>query len=246
MPTLILSPRYSDDSIRLRRAALDRGWDVERLARWQVPEDFRPDEPVLFAEPLFNRAVADQLGLTVVEPDPDFLVRLPREYVGRAVGLVTAAEARSLPGPIFLKPPNQKTFPVGVFRSGADLPGMPADDPILWSDPVAWTAEFRFFVRDRQVRAWSPYWVDGALARQGEDWVADPDRTAAARGLVDRLLADNRVALPPAVVIDAGIIDGVGPAVVEANEAPASGLYGSDPGAVLNVLRAAVKPAGVA
>ena len=63
MPTLILSPRYSDDSITLRRAAIDLGWDVMRLASWRCPEDFEPEEPVLHGEPLFNTAVAEQLGL---------------------------------------------------------------------------------------------------------------------------------------------------------------------------------------
>src|SRR5262249_11244792 len=122
MPTLILSPRYSDDSITLRRAAIALGWDVMRLASWRPPEDFEPEEPVLFGEPLFNSAVAEQLGLVVIEPAEDFLVRLPREYAGRDVRLMTAAAARALPGPVFLKPPNQKTFPARVYPSGAELP----------------------------------------------------------------------------------------------------------------------------
>ena len=125
MPTLILSPRYSDDSIALRRAAIALGWDVMRLASWRCPDDFEPEDPVLHAEPLFNTAVAEQLGLTVIEPPEDFLVRLPREYVGRDVRLTTAAAARALAGPVFLKPPNQKTFPAKVYASGAELPEMP-------------------------------------------------------------------------------------------------------------------------
>jgi fermentation-respiration switch protein FrsA (DUF1100 family) len=38
------------------------------------------------------------------------------------------------------------------------------------------------------------------------------------------------VDLPPALVLDAGVIRGVGPAVVESNVASGSGLYGYDPG----------------
>jgi hypothetical protein len=118
MPTLILSPRYSDDSITLRRAAIALGWDVMRLASWRCPDDFEPEEPVLFAEPLFNPAVAEQLALTVVEPPDELLVRLRQEYVRRRVALLTAAEARKLPGPMFLKPPSRKTFPARVYASG--------------------------------------------------------------------------------------------------------------------------------
>jgi hypothetical protein len=239
MPTLILSPRYSDDSIKLRRAAIALGWDVMRLASWRCPDDFEPEEPVLFAEPLFNAAVAEQLGLTVVEPPEDFLVRLPQAYVRRPVKLLTANEAGKLPGPVFLKPPNRKTFPARVYACGAELPEMPDDDPVLASDPVEWVAEFRYFVRDRQVRAWSPYWLHGALARQGDEWVVDSEMAAATRGLVDRLLDDPAVALPVAFVLDAGVICGVGAAVVEANEASGAGIYGCDPRDVLEVLLAA-------
>ena len=241
MPTLILSPRYSDDSIKLRRAAIALGWDLMRLAGWRCPEDFEPEEPVLFAEPLFNAAVAEQLGLALVEPPEDFLVTLPREYVGRDVRLTTAKEARKFPGPVFLKPPNLKTFPARVYATGAGLPGMPDDDPVLVSEPVVWAAEFRFFVRDRMVKAWSPYWLNGALARNADEWVVDPELEAMTREMVDRLLADPRVNLPTALVLDAGVIRGVGAAVVEANEASGAGIYGCDPRDVLEVLRAATR-----
>jgi ATP-grasp domain, R2K clade family 2 len=239
MPILILSPRYSDDSIALRRAAIALGWDVMRLASWLCPEDFEPEEPVLHGEPLFNTAVADQLGLTLIEPPEIFLARLPREYIGRDVRLLTAAEARTLPGQVFLKPPNQKTFPAKVYDSGAALAEMPEDDPVLASEPVEWVAEFRFFIRDRRVRAWSPYWLNGALARRDDEWVVDPDLMATTRGLVDRLLDDPSVDIPAALVLDAGVIRDVGPAVVEANAASGAGIYGCDPRDVLEVLRAA-------
>jgi ATP-grasp domain, R2K clade family 2 len=244
MPTLILSPRYSDDSIKLRRAAIALGWDVMRLASWRCPEDFDHGEPVLFAEPLFNQAVAEQLGLAVIEPPEDSLISLPEEYVRRRVRLTTAAEARTLPGPFFLKPPNRKTFPARVYEAGTELPEMPDDDPILTSEPVECVAEFRFFIRARRVHAWSPYWLNGALARWDDDWVVDAETAAATRGVVDRLLADPRVNLPAALVIDAGVIRGVGPAVVEANEASGAGIYGCDPRDVLEVLRAATVDAG--
>jgi hypothetical protein len=239
MPTLILSPRYSDDSITLRRAAIAIGWDVMRLASWRCPEDFEPDEPVLHSEPLFITAVAEQLGLSLIEPPEGFLVELPRGYTGRGVRLLSAAEARTLSGPVFLKPPNKKTFPAKVYASGAALPEMPGDEPVLASEPVEWVAEFRFFVRDRQVRAWSPYWLHGELARKDDEWVVDPELMATARGLVDRLLDDPRVDMPAVLVLDAGVIRDVGAAVVEANTASGAGIYGCDPRDVLEVLRAA-------
>lgn len=244
MPTLILSPRYSDDSITLRRAAIALGWDVLRLAGWRCPEDLEVDEPVLFGEPLFNEAVAEQLGLTVIEPDDDFLVRLPDGYVKRRVRLATAGEARTLSVRTFMKPPNRKTFAAQVYAHGSALPEMPDSDPVLICEPVQWVAEFRYFIRDRRVCACSPYWLNGALARSGDEWVTDGAIAALTRGLVDALLADSRVVIPDAVVLDVGVIQGVGAAVVEANEASAAGLYGCDPQSVLDVLRVATVRSG--
>ena len=56
---------------------------------------------------------------------------------------------------------------------------------------------------------------------------------------MDRLLDDPRVDIPAALVLDAGVIRDVGPAVVEANTASGAGIYGCDPREVLEVLRAA-------
>ena len=53
MPTLILTPRYTDDSQVLWRVAIDLGWEVERLARWEVPAHLlEVAEPVLYLEAL--------------------------------------------------------------------------------------------------------------------------------------------------------------------------------------------------
>jgi ATP-grasp domain, R2K clade family 2 len=57
--------------------------------------------------------------------------------------------------------------------------------------------------------------------------------------LVERLLDDPRADIPAALVLDAGVIRDVGPAVVEANAASGAEIYGCDPRDVLDVLRAA-------
>lgn len=63
------------------------------------------------------------------------------------------------------------------------------------------------------------------------------------RGFVGALLADPGVDLPRAVALDVGVIPGRGWAVVEANAAWGSGLYGADPHEALGVIRhATVRP----
>src|SRR5262249_49939101 len=48
MPTLVLSPRYSEDSIVLWRAAIRRGWTVERPTTWRLDPSIPSSEVVLY------------------------------------------------------------------------------------------------------------------------------------------------------------------------------------------------------
>lgn len=241
MPTLVLSPRFTPDSIALWRAAIDAGWDVHRLGGWRPPEDLRLEEPVLSDEPLLAMLLSEQFQLALLEPTLDWLTRLPPRYLRRRVRFLTLAEARSLPGPVFLKPADDKCFPARVYEDGAalpPLPHLPPSTPTLASDPVRFEIEFRSFVADRKVHTISPYVRGGAIAR-GEDglWGALPGEEEEAMALLAELLADPAAPIPPAAVIDVGRIEGQGWAVVEANPAWGAGICGCDPAAVLPVLR---------
>ena len=57
------------------------------------------------------------------------------------------------------------------------------------------------------------------------------------KSFIKTVLADERVDLPKAAVVDVGVIAGRGWAVVEQNAAWGSGLYGCDPAEVLRVLQ---------
>ena len=57
------------------------------------------------------------------------------------------------------------------------------------------------------------------------------------------LLADDRVSLPRATVIDVGIVEGLGWACVEQNAAWGAGIYGCNAAAVLQVLEHAASEA---
>jgi hypothetical protein len=63
--------------------------------------------------------------------------------------------------------------------------------------------------------------------------------TTEAEHYIHSMLLDHVVRLPPAVVVDIGRIAGRGWAIIEANAAWGSGLYGCDPDRVLAVLRCA-------
>jgi len=246
MPTLILSRRYSDDSNSLWRAAMDAGWDAVRLMTYEGPPELRERDPVYYGETLLADAIAEPLGLALLEPSHDWLPSLDERWRRRAVRLSTLAEARALDAPAFVKAVDEKWMVARVYASGADLDASPAlagDLPVLIQEPVDFEVELRAFVSGRTVAALSPYMLAGEIARGADgEWTADAAHVTAAAAFLDALLADEAVALPRGVVVDVGRIRDRGWAVVEANAAWASGLCGADPRAVLSVIRAACVP----
>ena len=239
MPTLILTPRQTEDTQSLWKAAARLGWSTERLGGWRIPDHVRSvEEPVLYAEALFGPDFAEQLGLHLLSPPDDWLVELPMEYKSRTIRLTTLGEARSLDRLMFVKPPNDKTFPAQAY-TGATLPtGYDDAMPVLVSDLVEWDAEFRCFILDRRLHTFSVYSRGGELQRE-HGFHSSSAEDDALRAFVDRMLADPHVILPKATVLDVGTLRGGRWACVEQNAAWGAGIYGCDPERVLDVVRAA-------
>ena len=243
MPVLILSPRYTPDSIALWRAAIQLGWDVERLQSWRVPTWLGDRDPVVYGEPIFGEAIAQALSLTLLEPSPEWLTQLPNIYLQRQIHSAMLADARVYARTAFIKPVRDKCFLAKVYQSPEELPTqdiLPDSTPVLIAEPVVWEIEFRCFVRDRAVITSSPYSRYGNLA-QSEDgiWQTSQQERQEAGEFCHTVVGDRSISLPDAVVIDVGKIVGKGWAVVEANSAWASGIYGCDPTLVLSVIRRA-------
>ncbi|KAB2857675.1 MAG: DUF4343 domain-containing protein [Anaerolineae bacterium] len=248
MPILLLSSRYTPDSQALWRAALDAGWLVERLHGHRVPDQWmtESDEIALYGEGLFVSIVAQQLDIALLETPSDWLPNLPVEYRLRDVRLMTLKEARTLQEPAFIKPANDKSFDAAIYASGAELPSAQYFDDAtstLVSEVVEWEVEFRGFIGRRNLVTTAPYLRDGELLKDANgEWITTAPEQDEASEFFERVLADKRVPLPPGIVLDVGKIQGRGWAVIEANPAWGSGIYGNDPAQVLGVLqRACVK-----
>jgi hypothetical protein len=122
MRTLVLSPRYTDDSNAMWRAATDRGWDVVRVRSYRsdsIDSAVAKKGPVLYGETLLADALAEPLGLVVVEPSSSWLPTLPETYRKRDVKLSTLGKARALRVPTFVKPVDEKIFKSKVYDDGA-------------------------------------------------------------------------------------------------------------------------------
>jgi hypothetical protein len=194
------------------------------------------EEPVLYVEGLFADSIAEQLGIKLVSPSDDWLARLPDDYRRREVAYMTLSEARTIKHSRFIKPAQDKVFPVGIYR-GSELPSDISDDlPVLVAEPVEWESEFRCFVLDGKVRTISVYMRHGQVTLH-EGFRAGEEELASAIEFAERVLQDSLVKSETAVVMDVGVIGGRGWSVVEQNPAWGSGIYGCLPESALQVIR---------
>jgi len=246
MPTLLLPPRHTEDTTRLWRAAIAAGWNTERLTSLRFVPAVQERALAVYGEPFFASVVARHLGLALLEPSLAWLAELPDALRRRRVTATTLGEARKQAAPAFVKPADDKCFPAQVYACGQELPAdsvLPDSIPVLVSEPVAWTIEYRCFVREGKVATLSPYLRQGRLAQTDEGaWPAFAEELARAGEFAQAVLDRVGGSLPPSVVLDVGVISGRGWAVVEANPSWGSGMYGCDPAEVLSVIARACVP----
>ncbi|MFJ9455673.1 ATP-grasp domain-containing protein [Kitasatospora sp. NPDC101447] len=241
---LLTSAQPTSTTALLVEAAARRGLTTAVL---HGPETVRQlaGRPVhWYGGPLAAARIAAPLGLALLEPEDDWLARLPEEFTRRRIELTTLAEAWTLRHPAFVKPPADKSLPPAVYPDGSRLPRtgerIGPDTPVLVSEPVTFAAEYRLFVRDGEVLTGSRYARFGRL----DPAPTTPEAVAFAR----RLLAAVGDTLPGAVALDVGpIADPYDPAerwaVVEANLPWFAHCYAADPERVLDVVLRAAGPA---
>jgi hypothetical protein len=246
MPTLVLSQRYSNDSNDMWRKAVEKGWEVCRVHGFQFPPELSGQTLVYYGETLLADAFLQNFEYNLVQPDDAWLSYLPPSYLARKVEFLSLRQALERKERAFYKPAEEKLFPAAIYNQGSELPvpdNLEDEFPVLVSEPVNFSIEYRFFVAQRQIKTGSPYVLEGNLAKDEHGtWLRDPEQQAQATDFLEKMLQDSNVKLPPALVIDVGLLSNQTWAVVEANAAWASGLCDCDSEGVLEVLSEACVP----
>jgi hypothetical protein len=140
-PTVLLGPRATDDSVAIWRICVANQWPVHRIQAWRVPEELRScqNNIIIYGEPLFAEAVADQMELVLLEPAIDWLTTVPQKYLSRKIEFMTLGSARLLASPAFVKPADGKIFDPKVYVTGKDLPSEEqVDQASPSSAPASW------------------------------------------------------------------------------------------------------------
>ena len=236
MTTLVISCASIQGAALLAMAARKRRWEVY----YGTPEPSKlAGKVVLYTSTLDAAAYVERYDLALIEPTLDLLARVSMSLLLRRVEYATWGDLGRVSQPLFIKPadPLNKEFDAGVYRERGQIRGsvMP-QTPVLVSEVVEWTAEYRCFVLDCRIETVSPYMMAGRpLAYQRERCAVPGPVEAVCKRLFDE------VELPPAFVVDVGLIEDRGWAIVEFNPCWCAGLLSSDFDKVLNVLKRACR-----
>ena len=245
MPTLIVASRSVVYDRMLCEAASAAGWSVLACDAGTMPTA-AIEEPVVYVTTDLALIAARSLNLALIEPPLDLLAELPERFLRRAVEFATFADLKRLQRRTFVKPadPLDKWFDAGVYADVRDIRTRgrtSPDSPVLLSEPVEWVAEYRYFVVEGKVVAGSSYLAFGRPAWKPFDPKRPNAMPTAGLPVVAELCATLKTKLPPAFVVDVGLIEDRGWAVVEFNPLWCAGLLGADPRAVLPVLQRATR-----
>jgi len=244
MTTLVVSSLDLRAARPLRLAAEKRGWkvmDFDKARRRTLRGPI-----VVYSGTDWVDAICRNLSITLDEPAWDLLARLPYGLRLRHVEMTTAEALNHYSKRQFIKPadPRRRVFDAGVYESYERIPRrelFAENFPILVSEPVEFVAEYRLFIVGARIAASSPYMLSGRPIWKPFGSGGKPaDVKQLLGGFVLRLNAACESLLPGAYVVDVGLIEGRGWAVVEFNPVWCSGILGAKPDDVLNALQAAV------
>jgi hypothetical protein len=207
----------------------EAGGAVTRLARFWDPPALERHVVRIYGNDTFALVLAQVLGLSLVSPPDDLPVRLPAQWVKRAIRVSSLSQADSLPYPIFVKPLTPKLFRAAIYKSGSDLlaecSGLELTTEILVSEAVHFVAEARSFVLSGTVQDIALYEGNAPLD-QARDLAGEIGRSEL---------------LPATCVIDLGLIPERGWAVIEANATWGAGLNGCNARRVVPCIAAATR-----
>ena len=246
---LITQPRAGtshNEILALQVAARELKWDV-----LSAPMGWRMDEELVksgakgapYGSQTFGEVIAQQMNWSLKANSFDWLAKVPCQYTKRQIYFMPMKDARKIAERKFIKPADDKCFEARVYEPGEFKPheSIPDDYPVLVSEIVQWDLEYRFFVGQYQGAmmpfTWSNYLFYGEINSPKFHRMVPADLQNIEQFVSDMLWSCNahNVETVPSV-IDVGVIPDKDWAVIESNQAWASGLYGCDPLEAIKVM----------
>lgn len=217
---------------------LIRNWGMD------LPEQLGSYDSISWWMPAAHAARLQRVGQAkeLIAPGPYWLTQVPQSLTQRKVSSFTVEDflSQSPENEFFIKPAEAKIEGFEAawrnFSQTCEIISelkIPSGTVLQWSDKlIDINHEYRFYVLDGKVLTGSSYLVDGITHYDG----AESSKLSEAKEFAQYAVSviDNQ---PSAYVIDVGIDMSTNSwLVIEGNPAWCSGIYGSDPQKVIQVI----------
>jgi ATP-grasp domain-containing protein len=240
-PLLLLHNRHTPDDSDIWRVAVRRGWNTARVTEHTVKAAMEGHDHIrYYGNTLHAKMIEDQLPIGFLPIDYSSLARIDL-YTRRKVGYTTFDQiVQPITHDTFIKPARDKWFEARVYKAGETIAGVPwSTDEVYISDVMSFANEARCFVLNGQIMTAALYRIDGVPYGETDLSPEDCNMDEAIKNTILPQWAAEICAmgdLPPGVVIDFGQLSDGTWAVIEFNEAWASGLYYCDPEKCFDVI----------
>lgn len=238
---MLLDERYSRDGSDIWREAIRRGWNTERVNQFNVEERMKGFDFIrYYGNTLHATQIRDKLSFELSIINPYMLTRIP-EITKRKI---ECFEYWLLKQPLekrcFIKPAHEKFFEARIYEIGESINGSALDNDFIYvSETMDFIDEVRCFVLNGDVLTSSLYRInkisyqDVDLAPEQinfDDKIKDTS--------IEKYVKDiyKKCDLPAGVVMDFGLLNNSDWALIEFNEAWASGLYYCNPEKCFDVI----------
>jgi hypothetical protein len=216
--TLLIPDKDDVERDAVADAWSKNGGGILRIAKFWNPPFIDSKEIRVYGNNIFCLILAEKLGLELISPEDDFLKKIDWNWTKRKIEIMTLSEARKVDFPAFIKPVVPKVFKAGVYSNlkalEIECTQLELNTPVYVSEVVDITAEARCFILNGQVMTMSMYEGSGNIQE--------------ARDFVNSFIISNLSMMPNSTVLDVGLINNRGWAVIEANAAWGAGLNGCD------------------
>jgi hypothetical protein len=239
---MFLHNRHTPDDQDIWKEAIRRGWNTARVNQIDVKDKMEGFDFVrYYGNTLHGAQIENQLPFKFVPIDYSILAKISDYYTSRHIHYMRFADLKQpVQEDLFIKPARDKFFEAKVYLRGSMIEGTPqGDDMVYVSDVVRFMDEVRCFVLDGEIQTASLYRIDGISYREVD---MPPEEINFDDQLKDTIIPKwtkeicSKFKLPRGVVIDFGRFHDGGWAVIEFNEAWASGLYYCRPDKCFDVI----------
>jgi hypothetical protein len=235
----VIAPTVDEDTLYLAKSAEAIGYNViVAPSGWGLPSDLRGKPGMVYGPKMFCEVIASQMDWRLLSTHPNWITTLPKNFVNREVYFTSVRDARKETSEKYFKLTDIQHFPASVRASGKELPNHEIynDSPILVSDVMRFTSEYRCFVKNRKaITACCYSKLKEVEVKNNYNFNHD-----IVIKFINLLLEDGKVPCVPGMVIDIGKYGIDKYAIIDSKPAYSSRLFGCEPIAMLDAIRASV------